>query len=132
MIVLFFTLLGISVILTSYNAFTIVTNTYSDKFIPVYNKNLIKNKIKRQNRVQSLNVRNIISDQLNTHDSIEVEVMAMRASEIKKILVGIKADTRGLYDKAELGKLLIKLELDSLAYRLVSILNVIFIISILY
>ena len=50
-------------------------------------------------------------------DSISVkdEVMMMRASEIKKILTSLNADTRGLYDKDELGNLLVSIELDHLS-----------------
>jgi hypothetical protein len=50
-----------------------------------------------------------VSDQ----SSIRDEVMGLRASEIKRILTSIKADTRALYDKEELGALLIKLEMES-------------------
>jgi hypothetical protein len=43
--------------------------------------------------------------------------MALRASEIKKVLTNLKADTKGLYDRDDLGKLLIKLELESINSR---------------
>lgn len=49
--------------------------------------------------------------------NVEAEVMALRASEIKSILTSLKANTKGLYDKEELAKVLIQLENESLTQR---------------
>lgn len=64
----------------------------------------------RCNRIYSRNAPSL--DQ-----TVELEVMALRASEIKKVLSSLNANTKGLYDKSELGKLLIQLELESLGQR---------------
>jgi hypothetical protein len=60
-----------------------------------------------------LSVRNAVSED----ECVRNEVMALRASEIKKVLTNLKADTKGLYDRDDLGKLLIKLELESINSR---------------
>lgn len=60
-----------------------------------------------------LSVRNAVS----VDECIRNEVMALRASEIKKVLTNLNADTKGLYDRDDLGKLLISLELESINRR---------------
>ena len=70
----------------------------------------IPESISRCNRLYSRNA-------LSLDQTVELEVMALRASEIKKVLSSLNANTKGLYDKSELGKLLIKLELESLSQR---------------
>jgi hypothetical protein len=64
-------------------------------------------------RTTHLLVRNAVSED----ECVKNEVMALRASEIKKVLTNLKADTKGLYDRDDLGKLLIKLELESINSR---------------
>jgi hypothetical protein len=64
-------------------------------------------------RTTHLSVRNVAS----VDDCVRNEVMALRASEIKKVLTNLNADTKGLYDRDDLGKLLIKLELESINRR---------------
>lgn len=49
--------------------------------------------------------------------SVELEVMSLRAGEIKKILTNLNANTKGLYEKDELAKLLIQIEMESLSKR---------------
>ena len=72
-------------------------------------------------RCTHLNVRNVVSAEgpsiIGGARNIEVEVMSIRASEIKRILTSLNANTKGLYDKEELAKLLIQVELDSLSER---------------
>ena len=48
-------------------------------------------------------------------DGLRYEIESMRASQIKKILTSIRADTKGLYDKADLARQLLKLELEAQA-----------------
>jgi hypothetical protein len=67
----------------------------------------------RKSRCKELYSRNALS----LDQTVELEVMALRASEIKKVLSSLNANTKGLYDKSELGKLLIQLELESLNQR---------------
>ena len=67
----------------------------------------------RKTRCHRLCSRNALS----LDQTVELEVMALRASEIKKVLSSLNANTKGLYDKSELGKLLIQLELESLNQR---------------
>ena len=54
----------------------------------------------------------------STEESIQQEVMALRGSEIKKILQSLKAEIKGLFEKEELAKVLIKYEVESAATRL--------------
>ena len=72
-------------------------------------------------RVSSLNVRNVVSAEgpiiRGGAGNVETEVMSLKASEIKRILTSLNANTRGLYDKEELAKLLIQIELESLSVR---------------
>ena len=68
-----------------------------------------------------LSVRNVVSAEgpsiSGGTGSVEAEVMSLRASEIKKILTSLNANTKGLYDKEELAKLLIQIEQESLSHR---------------
>ena len=74
----------------------------------------------RQSRIR-LNVRNAVSSEVprstGSASSVELEVMSLRAGEIKKILTDLNANTKGLYEKDELAKLLIQIEMESLSKR---------------
>ena len=74
----------------------------------------------RQSKIR-LNVRNAVSSEVprstGSASSVELEVMSLRAGEIKKILTNLNANTKGLYEKDDLAKLLIQIEMESLSKR---------------
>ena len=75
---------------------------------------------RRQGMIR-LNVRNAVTSEVprstGTASSVELEVMSLRAGEIKKILTNLNANTKGLYEKEDLAKLLIQIEMESLSKR---------------
>lgn len=62
----------------------------------------------------ALRVRREISGE----ESIQEEVMILRGSEIKKILKTLNAEIKGLFEKEELAKVLVKYEVNSRGTRL--------------
>lgn len=74
---------------------------------------MLNNAYVNVNRLQWKKHTSVFRSAVSDQPSIRDEVMGLRASEIKRILTSISADTRALYDKEELGALLIKLEIES-------------------
>lgn len=103
---------SVRMIMPSFATFAILSALFSNLSFEVasfFRVNIPQGK-SRCNRIYSRNAPSL--DQ-----TVELEVMALRASEIKKVLSSLNANTKGLYDKSELGKLLIQLELESLGQR---------------